>query len=58
MSHLFALTSWLRVTGALPCNIKLIIEGEEEIGSPCLESFMDLYPEAFDSDVMPPQPPL
>lgn len=52
VSHLCALTSWLRVTGSLPCNVKLLIEGEEEIGSPCLETFMDMYPDAFASDVM------
>jgi hypothetical protein len=30
----------------------LLIEGEEEIGSPNLERFMDAFPEAFESDVM------
>jgi acetylornithine deacetylase/succinyl-diaminopimelate desuccinylase-like protein len=27
-------------TGALPCNVKLLIEGEEEIGSPNLEALL------------------
>jgi acetylornithine deacetylase/succinyl-diaminopimelate desuccinylase-like protein len=52
VSHLAAIESWLSVAGELPCNVKLLIEGEEEIGSPNLERFMDAYPEAFDSDVM------
>ncbi len=52
VSHLAALRAWLEVAGELPCNIKLLIEGEEEIGSPNLERFMDAYPEAFASDVM------
>ncbi|UJR81547.1 M20/M25/M40 family metallo-hydrolase [Sandaracinus amylolyticus] len=52
VSHLAALESWLAVNGELPCNVKLLIEGEEEIGSPNLERFMDAYPEAFESDVM------
>lgn len=52
VSHLAALESWLAVAGELPCNIKLLIEAEEEIGSPNLERFMDAYPDAFDSDVM------
>lgn len=52
VSHLAALESWLAVAGELPCNLKLLIEGEEEIGSPNLERFMDAYPEAFESDVM------
>lgn len=51
-SHLAAMKAWLAETGALPVNVKLLIEGEEEIGSPNLERFMDTYPEAFASDVM------
>lgn len=52
VSHLAAMQSWLEVAGELPCNVRLLIEGEEEIGSPNLERFMDAYPEAFESDVM------
>jgi len=52
VSHLAAIEAWLAVAGALPLNVKLIIEGEEEIGSPNLERFMDAYPEAFEADVM------
>jgi len=52
VSHLGAIKAWLDEAGELPCNIRLFIEGEEEIGSPNLERFMDAYPEAFISDVM------
>jgi cysteinylglycine-S-conjugate dipeptidase len=52
VSHLAAIESWLSVAGTLPVNIRLLIEGEEEIGSPNLERFMDAFPEAFDSDIM------
>jgi acetylornithine deacetylase/succinyl-diaminopimelate desuccinylase-like protein len=52
VSHLAALEAWLSVTGALPCNVKLVIEGEEEIGSPNLERYMDAEPSAFEADVM------
>jgi acetylornithine deacetylase/succinyl-diaminopimelate desuccinylase-like protein len=52
MSHLAALRAWLEVADGPPCNVRLLIEGEEEIGSPNLERFMDAYPEAFASDVM------
>lgn len=52
LSHFVAMEAWLKETGALPCNVKLLLEGEEEIGSPNLERFMDAYPEAFDSDAM------
>jgi len=52
VSHLAAIEAWLGEAGELPCNVKLFIEGEEEIGSPNLERFMDAYPEAFAADVM------
>jgi len=52
VSHLVSLQAWLEETGSLPCNVKLVIEGEEEIGSPNLERFMDAYPEAFVADAM------
>lgn len=52
LSHLVAIEAWLKETGGLPCNVKILIESEEEIGSPNLERFMDAYPEAFESDAM------
>lgn len=52
VSHMAAVQAWLETTGELPCNVRVLIEGEEEIGSPNLERFMDAYPDAFDSDVM------
>jgi acetylornithine deacetylase/succinyl-diaminopimelate desuccinylase-like protein len=52
VSWLVALEAWLKEAGELPCNVKLLIEGEEEIGSPNLERFMDAFPDAFAADVM------
>jgi len=52
VSWLVAFEAWLKEAGELPCNVKLLIEGEEEIGSPNLERFMDAYPDAFAADVM------
>lgn len=52
LSHLAALKAWMEVGGGLPVNLKLVIEGEEEIGSPYLEQFMDAYPDVFEADVM------
>ncbi len=51
MSHFAAIRAWMEA-GGLPCNIRLLVEGEEEIGSPNLERFMDAYPDAFSADVM------
>jgi len=52
VSHLAALEAWLDVAGELPLNVKLVIEGEEEIGSPNLERYMNAHPDAFEADVM------
>lgn len=52
VSHLAALEAWFQVAGELPLNVKLIIESEEEIGSPNLERYMDAFPEVFNADVM------
>jgi cysteinylglycine-S-conjugate dipeptidase len=52
VSHLASLSAWLEETGSLPCNVRIVIEGEEEIGSPNLERYMDAYPDAFQSDAM------
>lgn len=52
VSHLAALDAYLQMTSTLPVNVKLVIEGEEEIGSPNLERYMDAFPEAFAADVM------
>jgi acetylornithine deacetylase/succinyl-diaminopimelate desuccinylase-like protein len=52
MSHVAAISAWQKVNGGPPCNIRLLIEGEEEIGSPNLEAYMNHFPEAFAADVM------
>ncbi len=52
VSHMVAIEAWLEEHGRLPVNVKLLIEGEEEIGSPNLERYMDAFPEAFAADVM------
>lgn len=36
----------------LPINLKFIIEGEEEVGSPHLPQFAELYPEKLKTDAM------
>jgi acetylornithine deacetylase/succinyl-diaminopimelate desuccinylase-like protein len=38
---LAALTAWWRTHRSFPCRISVIIEGEEEIGSPHLEPFLE-----------------
>lgn len=52
VSHLAAIGAWLAEAGSLPCNVKLLVEGEEESGSPNLERYMDAFPDAFAADAM------
>lgn len=41
--YLRAVDAWLKTTGKLPVNLKFLIEGEEEIGSPNLGSFIEKH---------------
>lgn len=50
VAHLAALTSMIRTSG-LPLNVKYMIEGEEEIGSPSLEKFMRSHKDLLASDL-------
>ena len=52
VSHMAAVKAFFAAAGTLPVNLKLIIEGEEEIGSPNLERYMGAYGDVFASDVM------
>lgn len=36
MAHLAAIEAWLATSGGLPLNLRLVLDGEEEIGSPTL----------------------
>ena len=38
--------------GALPCNVRVLIEGEEEIGSPTLHAFLTAHLDELRSDVL------
>src|SRR5665213_3160690 len=40
LMHLAAIEAHLRVNGRLPINVKVVVEGEEEIGSPNFEAFL------------------
>jgi cysteinylglycine-S-conjugate dipeptidase len=43
MAHVAAVASYLKSQGSLPCNVKFVIEGEEEIGSENLGEFLKRY---------------
>ncbi|GAC1572565.1 MAG: dipeptidase [Candidatus Elarobacter sp.] len=52
LMHLAAIEAHLRVNGKLPINVKVVIEGEEEIGSPNFESFLARERERLACDVV------
>lgn len=43
---------YLVQTGQLHCNVKFIFEGEEEIGSPSLEAFLEDHKELLQADII------
>jgi acetylornithine deacetylase/succinyl-diaminopimelate desuccinylase-like protein len=52
VAHTAMVWSWLEAQGKLPVNVKVIIEGEEEIGSPHLYDFLNRYRDKLAADVM------
>lgn len=49
-SRLFALDALLHINGELPCNIKFIIEGEEEVSSIHLKDFVMSHADLLKAD--------
>jgi acetylornithine deacetylase/succinyl-diaminopimelate desuccinylase-like protein len=45
-----AIVSFLKVTGDVPCNVKFVIEGEEETGSAHIEEYLKKYRKKFSCD--------
>jgi len=43
MAHVAAVASYLKSAGSPPCNVKFLVEGEEEIGSENLGKFLAQY---------------
>jgi len=52
VAHVAAVRAWLRTAGELPCNVKVMVEGEEEIGSPRLAPFLAAHGEDLRADVL------
>lgn len=51
LMHVNALESWLKSGSDLPINVKMIIEGEEEVGSTTLAPFIKEHAERLSADV-------
>ncbi|MCX7018533.1 MAG: dipeptidase [bacterium] len=51
-THIKAVEAWLETAGSLPVNVKFLIEGEEEIGSPHLPGWLADHPDLRSADVV------
>ncbi len=52
MAQILAIKTYLDVFGELPINLKFIFEGEEEVGSKNLESFVTKHKELLKADLV------
>ncbi len=50
--HAAAVDAWLKTVGTLPLNVKVVIEGEEEVGSDHLGEFLAEHREMLSADAM------
>ncbi len=50
ITRIKAVEACLATTGDVPCNIKFLIEGEEEIGSTHIEEYLKKYKKKFSND--------
>jgi acetylornithine deacetylase/succinyl-diaminopimelate desuccinylase-like protein len=51
-AQLGPIAAFLKTQGSLPINVKMLVEGEEEVGSRNLESFFQQYKKRIQSDVI------
>ena len=50
--HTAAIAAYLETVGELPVNVKVVIEGEEEVGSSHLPEFLQTFRKKLDADVL------
>lgn len=52
LMHIAAVAAWLRTGGNLPVNVKVLIEGEEEVGSSNLDKLLEQHKRLFSADAV------
>ncbi|CAN5795312.1 M20/M25/M40 family metallo-hydrolase [soil metagenome] len=52
LSHIAAIRAWLTAIGSLPVNVKTILEGEEEVGSPHLAEAVAIWKDLLTADLV------
>lgn len=52
LAQILAIEAHLRVHGRLPCNVILLLEGEEEVGSPHIAEFVRAHREELRADLV------
>lgn len=50
VTRIKAVEAFLKATGDVPCSIKFLVEGQEEIGSPDIEGYIGKYRPMLDCD--------
>ncbi|WP_108683835.1 M20/M25/M40 family metallo-hydrolase [Methyloceanibacter sp. wino2] len=51
MTFIEACRAWMDATGALPVDVTVLLEGEEESGSPSLEPFLQAHGDSLKADI-------
>ena len=52
LAHLLAVRSYLETVGSLPVNVKFVLEGEEESGSPYIREFIETHRDILSADLV------
>ncbi len=50
-THLKSIEAWVKVNGELPVNMKVLIEGEEEVGGANLDHFLETHKDLLKANV-------